>query len=68
MKAAWVPLGSWLPRGISSDLQWQRDEAPLARAGGPVGGECDGLDKGNRRATLAEVVLAASLELSETVD
>ena len=36
--------------------------------GGPVGGECDGLDKGNRRATLAEVVLAASLELSETVD
>jgi len=34
MKAAWVPLGSWLPRGISSDLQWQRDEAPLARGGG----------------------------------
>jgi len=37
-KAAWVPLGSWIPRGISSDLQWQRDEAPLARGGGTSGG------------------------------
>ena len=41
---------------------------PLHGVGGLVGGECDGLDEGNRRAMLAEVVLAASLELSEAVD